>query len=85
MSKVQVEANEAKYFRQYVSEIMDKHEQTLSFFELNLEVQFPKTLYLKYHKNLSNENSSFAGFDSKFLVNKCKVLFYRHGANYGEW
>ena len=47
MSKVQVEANEAKYFRQYVSEIMDKHEQTLSFFELNLEVQFPKTLYLK--------------------------------------
>ena len=40
MSKVQVEANEAKYFRQYVSEIMDKHEQTLSFFELNLEVNF---------------------------------------------
>ena len=47
MSKVQVEANEAKYFRQYVSEIMDKHEQTLSFFELNLEVQFYKTLYFK--------------------------------------
>ena len=44
MSKVQVEANEAKYFRQYVSEIMDKHEQTLSFFELNLEVQVHKIL-----------------------------------------
>ena len=38
MSKVQVEANEAKYFRQYVSDIMEKHEQKLSFFELNLEV-----------------------------------------------
>ena len=38
MSKQQVEANEAKYFRQYVSDIMNKHEQNLSFFELNLEV-----------------------------------------------
>ena len=38
MSKTQVEANEAKYFRQYVSDIMEKHEQNLSFFELNLEV-----------------------------------------------
>ena len=56
MSKVQVEANEAKYFRQYVSEIMDKHEQTLSFFELNLEVQFHKTLYFNQHKNSSNES-----------------------------
>ena len=38
MSKAQLEANEAKYFRDYVYEIMEKHENSLSYFELNLEV-----------------------------------------------
>ena len=38
MSKAQLEANEAKYFRDYVSKIMEKHENSLSYFELNLEV-----------------------------------------------
>ena len=40
MSKSQLEANEAKYFRDYVSDIMAKHENSLSYFELNLEVIF---------------------------------------------
>lgn len=40
MTKGQVEANEAKYFREYVAEILEKHdkEENLSYFELNLEV-----------------------------------------------
>ena len=38
MSKIAMEANEAKYFRQYVEKIFDDHEESmLSFFELNLE------------------------------------------------
>ena len=37
MSKSQVEANEAKYFRHFVNEIMSQHEQKLSYFELNIE------------------------------------------------
>ena len=38
MPKTVMEANEAKYFREYVEAIFDKHEETdLSFFELNLE------------------------------------------------
>ena len=37
-TKLSMESNEAKYFRQYVENIFDKHEKTkLSFFELNLE------------------------------------------------
>ena len=40
MSKGQVEANEAKYFRDYVADVMSKHEQNLSYFELNIEVRF---------------------------------------------
>lgn len=38
MSKISMESNEARYFRKYVEDIFDKHENTqLSFFELNLE------------------------------------------------
>ena len=37
MSKAQVEANEAKYFRDYIEKIMQQHEDNLSYFELNLE------------------------------------------------
>ena len=38
MAKMVMEANEAKYFREYVQSIFDKHEENqLSFFELNLE------------------------------------------------
>ena len=37
MSKAQVEANEAKYFRDYIEKIMQEHEDNLSYFELNLE------------------------------------------------
>ena len=44
MSKSQLEANEAKYFRDYVTDIMAKHENSLSYFELNLEVIFSFSL-----------------------------------------
>ena len=39
MSKAQVETSEAKYFREYVTNLMDKHDQNISYFELNLEVR----------------------------------------------
>jgi hypothetical protein len=38
MSKAKLEADETKYFRDYVNKIMDEHEHKLSYFELNLEV-----------------------------------------------
>lgn len=37
MSKSEIEASEAKYFREYVNTVMDIHKDQLSYFELNLE------------------------------------------------
>jgi len=38
LSKAKIEANEAKYFRQYVDDLMDNHQgKDMSYFELNLE------------------------------------------------
>ncbi len=39
MSKRELETNEAKIFREYVSEAMERHGNNMSYFELNLEVR----------------------------------------------
>ena len=36
-SKSALEASEQKYFRSYVNDLMNSHQNKLSFFELNLE------------------------------------------------
>lgn len=53
MTKGQVEANEAKYFREYVADILKKHDaqENLSYFELNLEVSLQNVNILYIQNN----------------------------------
>ena len=74
MSKGQIEASEAKYFRQYVTDIMSLHDQNLSYFELNLETWrqlWRVTGELLYYAEISTVPKNQTN-----NLQKCQMYFY---------